>query len=286
MLDRKPDDEQVDDFREREERGVEKRDQEHSGAAQSEREALHPVQETLHSPKCRLGLCSRDVPPPALAAAALAVLWQEARPPSTTRISVSRSATTTPAHIWSSRGGSSTASLPAGSKSAPSGCRCPISSTCCPCSSMSSTGRARLAIAISVASMSRRGVGARAAGPPAPPAPRPAASPPRRCSSLNPNLLYLQSTPMTEPLLFATTMVAVMSVAEWVDRDAPRWPHAAGLALTAACTDAIRSLAGHCRDRCPCRHRHAAARPASLAPRLPPVGGWPSTLASPSSCSC
>ena len=50
----------------------------------------------------------------------------------------------------------------------------------------------------------------------------------------NPNLLYLQSTPMTEPLLFATTMVAVMSVAEWVDRDAPRWPHAAGLALTAA----------------------------------------------------
>jgi hypothetical protein len=50
----------------------------------------------------------------------------------------------------------------------------------------------------------------------------------------NPNLLYLQSTPMTEPLLFATTMVAVMSVAEWVDSDAPRWPHAAGLALTAA----------------------------------------------------
>ena len=44
----------------------------------------------------------------------------------------------------------------------------------------------------------------------------------------NPNLLYLQSTPMTEPLLFATTMVAVMTVAEWVDRDAPRWPHACG----------------------------------------------------------
>ena len=28
--------------------------------------------------------------------------------------------------------------------------------------------------------------------------------------------------------------------------------------------DAIRSLAGQCRDHCPCRHRHAAARPASL----------------------
>ena len=51
----------------------------------------------------------------------------------------------------------------------------------------------------------------------------------------NPNLLYLQSTPMTEPLLFGTTMVAVMLVAEWIDRDAPGWPHAAGLAVTAAC---------------------------------------------------
>jgi hypothetical protein len=51
----------------------------------------------------------------------------------------------------------------------------------------------------------------------------------------NPNLLYLQSTPMTEPLLFATTMVAAMLVAEWVDRDTPRWPHGAGLALTASC---------------------------------------------------
>ena len=55
----------------------------------------------------------------------------------------------------------------------------------------------------------------------------------------NPNLLYLQSTPMTEPLLFATTMLAVALVADWVDshgsgEPAARWPHAAGLALTAA----------------------------------------------------
>jgi hypothetical protein len=33
----------------------------------------------------------------------------------------------------------------------------------------------------------------------------------------NPNLLYLQSTPMTEPLLFATTMVAILFTAEWLD---------------------------------------------------------------------
>jgi hypothetical protein len=32
---------------------------------------------------------------------------------------------------------------------------------------------------------------------------------------LNPNVLYLQSTPMTEPLLFATTFVAVALVARW-----------------------------------------------------------------------
>jgi hypothetical protein len=33
---------------------------------------------------------------------------------------------------------------------------------------------------------------------------------------LNPNVLYLQSTPMTEPLLFATTFLAVAFVAEWI----------------------------------------------------------------------
>jgi hypothetical protein len=32
---------------------------------------------------------------------------------------------------------------------------------------------------------------------------------------LNPNVLYLQSTPMTEPLLFGTTFLAVALVAEW-----------------------------------------------------------------------
>jgi hypothetical protein len=51
----------------------------------------------------------------------------------------------------------------------------------------------------------------------------------------NPNLLYLQSTPMTEPLLFATTMVAVTLAAGWVEAGAPGWPRAAGPALAAAC---------------------------------------------------
>ena len=62
----------------------------------------------------------------------------------------------------------------------------------------------------------------------------------------NPNLLYLQSTPMTEPLLFATTMLAVALTAEWLDRiEGPGLPGAKdpgpsrvvgpGLALAAAC---------------------------------------------------
>src|SRR5262249_39802382 len=51
----------------------------------------------------------------------------------------------------------------------------------------------------------------------------------------NPNVLYLQSTPMTEPLLFATTFVAVYAAMAWVNARAltpVMWP---GLALVAAC---------------------------------------------------
>jgi len=51
---------------------------------------------------------------------------------------------------------------------------------------------------------------------------------------LNPNVLYLQSTPMTEPLLFATVMTGLALTAAWMDTDR-RWPVAAGLALAAAC---------------------------------------------------
>ena len=51
---------------------------------------------------------------------------------------------------------------------------------------------------------------------------------------LNPNVLYLQGTPMTEPLLFATTLIAIALTVEWLDNDARR-PTPAGLALAAAC---------------------------------------------------
>lgn len=51
---------------------------------------------------------------------------------------------------------------------------------------------------------------------------------------LNPNVLYLQSTPMTEPLLFGLVLFSVAAVAAWVDRSSgnSRRP---GTALACAC---------------------------------------------------
>jgi hypothetical protein len=51
---------------------------------------------------------------------------------------------------------------------------------------------------------------------------------------LNPNVLYLQSTPMTEPLLFATVMVSIALTTRWL-HDTGRPASAAGVALAAAC---------------------------------------------------
>ena len=47
--------------------------------------------------------------------------------------------------------------------------------------------------------------------------------------------LYLQSTPMTEPLLLATALLSLTLVADWIERGAEGWPQAASLALTATC---------------------------------------------------
>jgi hypothetical protein len=51
----------------------------------------------------------------------------------------------------------------------------------------------------------------------------------------NPNVLYLQSAPMTEPLLFGTCLLAVAFTADWIDRGAQSPPRAAGWAIVAAC---------------------------------------------------
>jgi hypothetical protein len=52
---------------------------------------------------------------------------------------------------------------------------------------------------------------------------------------LDPNVLYLQSTPMTEPLLFGLTLLSVSLVYDWIESGAAQRPRAAGWALAGAC---------------------------------------------------
>jgi hypothetical protein len=53
--------------------------------------------------------------------------------------------------------------------------------------------------------------------------------------ALNPNVLYLQSTPMTEPLLFALTSLVVLHMVQWAKSDAPAARPAAGWTIVLAC---------------------------------------------------
>lgn len=52
--------------------------------------------------------------------------------------------------------------------------------------------------------------------------------------ALNPNLLYLHATPMTEPLLLALSSLVVLWVSEWVESDAPAVPVKLAAVLFAA----------------------------------------------------
>jgi len=51
---------------------------------------------------------------------------------------------------------------------------------------------------------------------------------------LNPNLLYLHATPMTEPLLLAATSLAILWLVEWVPQNQDEVPPRLGWALFAA----------------------------------------------------
>jgi len=53
--------------------------------------------------------------------------------------------------------------------------------------------------------------------------------------ALNPDILYLQSTPMTEPLLLGLAALSVALLSRWVDSDAMGSGTPAGLAMAAAC---------------------------------------------------
>jgi hypothetical protein len=53
--------------------------------------------------------------------------------------------------------------------------------------------------------------------------------------ALNPNILYLQSTPMTEPLLFALTSLGVLHLVQWAKSEAPAARPAVGWTIVLAC---------------------------------------------------
>lgn len=53
-------------------------------------------------------------------------------------------------------------------------------------------------------------------------------------AALNPDLLYLQSTPMTEPLLLALTFLSILRLTEWVQEDGREGTVGTGLVLSAA----------------------------------------------------
>ncbi|HJU43005.1 MAG TPA: hypothetical protein VJ691_09330 [Vicinamibacterales bacterium] len=53
--------------------------------------------------------------------------------------------------------------------------------------------------------------------------------------ALNPNVLYLQSTPMTEPLLFALSSLALLHLTEWALSDVVQARAAAGWSIALAC---------------------------------------------------
>ena len=53
--------------------------------------------------------------------------------------------------------------------------------------------------------------------------------------ALNPNVLYLQATPMTEPLLFALSALALLHLTAWALSDAVRARPAAGWTIALAC---------------------------------------------------
>lgn len=53
--------------------------------------------------------------------------------------------------------------------------------------------------------------------------------------ALNPDVLYLQATPMTEPLLLALTTMSVVALSRWIDHDGTRGMAVTGLLMAAAC---------------------------------------------------
>ena len=93
---------------------------------------------------------------------------------------------------------------------------------------------------------------------------------------LNPNVLYIQSTPMTEPLLFATTFLAVALVAKWsatVSTPNATTPNSQTTPNSPPSRDETPARFGGA-ARPPSPARHSAGFGGTGAPRLSRAPGW------------
>ena len=90
--------------------------------------------------------------------------------------------------------------------------------------------------------------------------------------ALNPDVLYLQSTPMTEPLLFGLVLLSISLVYDWVEVNGAKPGSASGVersrrgrarrraGVLPRVPDPLRSMARHCRCSWPRRYCPVAAR--------------------------
>ncbi len=102
--------------------------------------------------------------------------------------------------------------------------------------------------------------------------------------ALDPNVLYLQSTPMTEPLLFALTLVAIERLTRWLepqmDADARRYlDRGVGLSLAAACWTRYEAwpIAAAALALAACARGLAGARASEAARDVARLALWPAT---------
>jgi len=252
VLEREPDDQQIADFGKRQEGRVQKSDQEEAGATQRDRESLHPLDGTAHVPECRLepALIPTSAPavPHSLPRAARAGFAARS---SSLLLGIAALTIGSAAAVHYSRAGLALAHydarahlvvarrildnmLPGWQQIGAVWLPLPHVLNMLPVQvdawyrsgasaiaiSVLSTGVAVWALARFIVRTTGSVTAAAAGG---------------ALLLSNPNVLYLQSTPMTEPLLIATAFLSVMLTAEWLDHGAAAPPRAAGAALIAAC---------------------------------------------------
>ena len=95
--------------------------------------------------------------------------------------------------------------------------------------------------------------------------------------ALNPNLLYLHTTPMTEPLLLASSMLVVLWLLEWVEDERDTVPPRLALALFAAAWTRYEAWAVICAALAAAGYAtwRRGSDPVTLLRRMSRIGVWP-----------